>query len=92
MDSNIQWYFNPYDQVQPLRQNENPQQYQPIPVVSQPPSNRVCEDIPYPIVHKLLLNDLFDFGYEGAPNIDRLVYHLNNEGFNQIIQTQYKTF
>ncbi|CAF3621198.1 unnamed protein product [Rotaria sp. Silwood1] len=80
MDSNIQWYFNPYDQVQPLRQNENPQQYQPIPVVSQPPSNRVCEDIPYPIVHKLLLNDLFDFGYEGAPNIDRLVYHLNNEG------------
>ncbi|CAF4912459.1 unnamed protein product [Rotaria sp. Silwood1] len=97
MDSNIRWHFNPYDQVQPLRQNENPQQqflprsrsltelrqqhqHQPMPVVGKPLSDRVCKNVPYPIVHKLRLDELFDVRHGGRPNIDRLVHHLKNEG------------
>ncbi|CAF2989315.1 unnamed protein product [Rotaria sp. Silwood2] len=96
MDSNIRWHFNPFDQVQPLRQNDNSQQqglsrsrslnelrqpqHQPISFVGRSFVDRVCKDVPYPIVHKLRMDELFDFRYEGRLNLDLLVYHLKNEG------------
>ncbi|CAF1445057.1 unnamed protein product [Rotaria sordida] len=96
MDSNLRWHFNPFDPIQPLRQNVNPQQqalvrsqslselqqqqHQPISFVGRSFSDRVCQDVPYPIVHKLRPDELFDFRYEGRPNINLLVHHLKNEG------------
>ncbi|CAF3381804.1 unnamed protein product [Rotaria socialis] len=96
MDTNTRWHFNPFDQKQPLRQEENSQQKissrsqslnelreqrrQPNSFIGRPHSSRVCKDVRYPIVHKLRIDELFDFRHEERPNIDLLVHHLKNEG------------
>ena len=51
-----------------------------MPMASRPPSDRVCKDVPYPIVHKLRLDELFDFRSGEKANIALLVHHLRNEG------------
>ncbi|UJR24652.1 hypothetical protein I4U23_006026 [Adineta vaga] len=96
MNPNTRWQFNPFDHVEPLKKHESQsrsglpraqsltelqeQQRQPILLSSRPPTNRVCKSVPYPIVHKLRIDELFDFRRGERINIDLLVHHLKNEG------------
>lgn len=43
-------------------------------------SDRICSNVPYPIVHKLRIDELFDFRHGERVNIDLLIHHLKHEG------------
>ncbi|CAF0750220.1 unnamed protein product [Adineta ricciae] len=96
MNSNTRWQFNPFDQTQPLKKHESQVQPglprvqsltelqgpQPNPVLrpTRPPVDRICKDVPFPLVQKLRIDELFDFRHGEKINIDLLVHHLKNEG------------
>ncbi|CAF0986127.1 unnamed protein product [Adineta steineri] len=80
-DVSTQWSVPRSKSLTDLQESPSqPPLRQPIPSFGRPPPDRICKNVPYPIVHKLRIDELFDFRHGERVNIDLLIHHLKNEG------------